>query len=1415
ANRNPPTTQSNHDSLQSLSLLLSDPCDTNDGQALIPPQNVNQTQLTQPPIPHLLNPHVASVLHAQTPPSPQGDNQTQPPPPPSLSREMLIDDINQLQDLSNLLAMHLSQCDLYEFKLRIKKHEELLVAEKLQAGSDMKATNIVLQGLPPNVYAIVNHHKVAKDIWDRVKLLMQGMTLSLQERECKLYDEFDKSSFVKGETLYHLPPELSKFLTDVKLARDLHTRNYDQLPLFKTTGLLCNKFKEGKDKVMLEIRVMLLAPGETMQEGRQGLLNIIIAKVKDTWLENALSLRGQGTLHGLRTRQCWLKHKNMTEDLDAYDSNCDDVSNVKAVLMANLSNYGSNVISDVPHSEPYHNDMDNQSMHAMQDYEQTPIEKNNESLTDELERYKERVKNFEQRLYIDLSTREKMIDSQMDDMIKEKLALKQNLSNQIKEKESLLQTFTVFKNESNFYDDTHKQALGYQNPFYLKKAQRIKPTLYDGSVISSQHAVIHVIDEEETLILEEVSQSKMLAKQNNLISKEKKINTTPINYVELNQLSKDFGKRFVPQQELSGEQAFWLQTSNPNTEQSDISPVRIEAPSELPKEHIKSLRENVKKDKVKQDMDEIETINIELEHKHSDSLIAQLNSKSMENADLKSQILEKVFVTTTLQNELRRLKGKNMLDNATIITNATTIAPGMFKLDTEPISHRLKNNRDAHEDYLRKTIANTDTIRGLVESKKTPESNTHVLPSIGLKSSTSACRSQPKGNKKNDNISQTPSKVFTKIGYKWKPTGKLFTLVGNSCPLTRFTSTKVVPLKETTSHSVETQKPEIKVYNRRAKQVKSISSSKKPKIVKSKIANNSEPNHSWGSNATDVPSSCSLVNNKLSRLFGNDQIAKIMGYGDYQLGNVTISRVYYVEGLGHNLFSVGQFCDSDLEVAFRKNTCFIWNLDSVDLLLGSRDTNLYTIYLDDMLKTSPICLLSKASKTKSWLLHCRLSHLNFGTLKQLAKAGLTRGIPKLKFKKDHLSLACALGLVPNPVPQQPFVPLTRIDWYHLFQPMFNEYFNPPPSAVSLVPVADAPRAVDIVGSPSSTTIDQDAPSISTSSTNQQEQSFIISQGVEELIPNAHFDDPCHEPLHDVSTSQESSLNVQSCHSPLELIGKWTKDHPLANVIEPKNFKEAMPESSWIDAMQEEIHEFERLEVKTDEFGEVLKNKARLVAQGFRQEEGNDFEESFAPVARIEAIRIFVANAANKNMMIYQMDVKTVFLNGAVDPILFTRKVGHDLLLVKIYVDDIIFASTNTAMCDEFANIMTNKLKMSMMGKISFFLGLQNSQSPRGIFINQSKYAYEIIKKYGMLTSKSVDTPMVEKNKLDADLQGKPVDATYYRGMIGSLMYLTSNRPDLIHAVCLCARYQAKPTEKHLHAVKKIFRYLKGTIHMGL
>ncbi|GKC47990.1 retrovirus-related pol polyprotein from transposon TNT 1-94, partial [Tanacetum coccineum] len=154
-----------------------------------------------------------------------------------------------------------------------------------------------------------------------------------------------------------------------------------------------------------------------------------------------------------------------------------------------------------------------------------------------------------------------------------------------------------------------------------------------------------------------------------------------------------------------------------------------------------------------------------------------------------------------------------------------------------------------------------------------------------------------------------------------------------------------------------------------------------------------------------------------------------------------------------------------------------------------------------------------------------------------------------------------------------------------------------------------------------------------------------------------------------------------------------------------------------------------------------------------------------------------------------------FSKGIVDPTLFIRREGKDILLVQIYVDDIISASTKPDLCETFSKIMCSKFKMSMMGKLSFFLGLQISQSPRGIFLNQSKFALEIIKKYGMETSCDlVDTLMVEKSKLDEDPQGKDVDPTCYHGMIGTLMYLTSSRPDLQFVVCMCARYQAKPID---------------------
>ncbi|GKA03634.1 retrovirus-related pol polyprotein from transposon TNT 1-94 [Tanacetum coccineum] len=299
-----------------------------------------------------------------------------------------------------------------------------------------------------------------------------------------------------------------------------------------------------------------------------------------------------------------------------------------------------------------------------------------------------------------------------------------------------------------------------------------------------------------------------------------------------------------------------------------------------------------------------------------------------------------------------------------------------------------------------------------------------------------------------------------------------------------------------------------------------------------------------------------------------------------------------------------------------------------------------------------------------------------------------------------------------------------------------------------------------------------------------------------------------------------------------------------STIEPKNIKEAMADHSWIESMQDELNQFERLQVwelvPRDQKERII--KTRLVAKGYKQEEGIDFEESFAHVARLEAVRMFIAYAAHKNITIFQMDVKTAFLNGPlkeevyvsqpegfIDPefpdhvyrlkkalygLKQAPRAWGDILLVQVYVDDIIFGSTNPDFSKRFANLMKNNFEMSMMGELKFFLRLQVHQSPRGIFISQSQYAIELLKKHGLDECVSMSTPMATE-RLDADLQGTPTDQTTYRRMIGGLMYLTASRPDIAFATFVCARYQARPTVKHLKEVKRIFRYLRQSYNMGL
>ncbi|GJX38533.1 retrovirus-related pol polyprotein from transposon TNT 1-94 [Tanacetum coccineum] len=333
------------------------------------------------------------------------------------------------------------------------------------------------------------------------------------------------------------------------------------------------------------------------------------------------------------------------------------------------------------------------------------------------------------------------------------------------------------------------------------------------------------------------------------------------------------------------------------------------------------------------------------------------------------------------------------------------------------------------------------------------------------------------------------------------------------------------------------------------------------------------------------------------------------------------------------------------------------------------------------------------------------------------------------------------------------------------------------------------------------------------------------QALNASLQQDNFFNPFYTRVQEIGEPSSRNINNDDEHSfqPQSHDYRWTKDHPLEQV----HGDPTMPVQT-------------RRQLTDNPKFYVTRSRKNFISsttetKGYAQEEGVDFEESFAPVARLEAVRIFVAHAAHKSFPIYQMDVKMAFLNGPLKEEVYVAQpegsfdqsarkclpTEEQFVWIKasskslIYVDDIIFGSTNPKYSKRFEKLMHSRFEMSLMGEMKFFLGLQIHQSPKGIFINQAKYALEILKKHNMDNCHSIGTPLATKPKLDVDLSGEPVDQSDYRSKIGSLMYLTSSRPDLVQAVCYCARYQARPTQKHLKEVKRIFKYLKGTINMGL
>ncbi|GJW07520.1 retrovirus-related pol polyprotein from transposon TNT 1-94 [Tanacetum coccineum] len=625
-------------------------------------------------------------------------------------------------------------------------------------------------------------------------------------------------------------------------------------------------------------------------------------------------------------------------------------------------------------------------------------------------------------------------------------------------------------------------------------------------------------------------------------------------------------------------------------------------------------------------------------------LKAQLegNLKVSEDSSFKTKVLALEYVIGTCPKEfterdnkaaafipLTRKKQVTFTDTCSTSTNNTQKHGVHQKAQQSNVQHKSVNNNKV-EDHLEQS-----------------KISVNATPTVKIVLNKGKQIWKPKGKLSDNSLNKTKrvwkatGKLFADIGYQWRPTGKKFAL-GELCPLTKL-SVKCCSKHMTGNRS--------KLKNFVEKFIGTVR-------------------------------------------FGNDHFGAIMGYGDYVIGDSVISRVYYVEGLGHNLFSVGQFCDSDLEIAFKKHSCFVRDMNGVDLLKGSRSTNLYTISIDDMMKSSPVCLLSKASKTKSWLWHRRLNHLNFGTINDLAQKDLVRGLPRLKFEKDHLCSACQLGkskkyshkpksentnmevlhtlhmdlcgpmrvqrvgiFHQKSVPRTPqqngvverqnrtlvevartmliFSKALMFLWaevvatacytqnrslihtrhnktsYELvhdkkpdltFLRVFGALCYPTNDIKDLdcepVPMTTVVNALIVSTNTSvSTMIAQDAPSIRNSLSSSQVHPLVFPQGVAAG-----------------PTIEDTSITQAGLHPSVNPVAgePSSAQSTSGDVIEPKNFKMAVNEDSWFEAIQDKIHEFDRLKVwelvprpdyvmviglkwiykvKLDEYGDVLKNKA--------------------------------------------------------------------------------------------------------------------------------------------------------------------------------------------------------------------------------
>nr|GEU61922.1 integrase, catalytic region, zinc finger, CCHC-type, peptidase aspartic, catalytic [Tanacetum cinerariifolium] len=1275
---------------------------------------------------------------------------------------------------------------------RPRVYSDLSPEEKDRYNANIRTTNILLQGLPKDIYTLINHYTDAKDIWENVKMLFEGYELTKEDRESQLMQL--NSKFVNN-----MLPEWGRFVTAVKLNRGLRDSNYDQLYAYlKQHEAHANENKNDIGSIHLTYcgsscldnrgqGTNLRGGGAAGHEGAQN-------RVGNANLGQARQIK----FYNSQENEVALDEEQLlflVDECDAFDYDVDEAPTAQTMFMANLSStnpvydeadpsYDSDILSKV-HDHDYYQDTvcEHHEEHEMHDnvqlnhvvdshadytsdsnmilYDQyvkdNAVPGNTvvvNSLTVELATYKEQVELHERRASHNKLMVEEVTSLKKDFKQKENKylevfldmkSLKEKVEDRLFKQDQSLQTVHKLCRPKSYYNELNKVAIGYKNPLCLTRAKQVQPDLYNGhEIIKDNHVSDIVHNTEDTLVIAEITRRKMndkmkdpeyLIKMKTEALKEQTTASRPIKALMV--YPPNTPATLVPKENVIKQlkkQISHLQETRSEADRTfDFRALDSQITQLTEKVNVLQAQNDLfwaKNEKIKQHYKELYDSFKIMRAKH----IEQVTALTIKNVNLKAQILNNV-------NSFSKDHVK-----------PTVLVPGKYAIDVEPIPSRLGNNKEAHLDYLRHLKEIVETIREIVEEAKvvrpldnlivsawryTKHSQELLEYAIGVNRCTDASGSQPRSNTKKNRIS--PAKGVNKMKVEEHPW---------------------------------TNKSHLRAMNR-------VDSSSRSKSTVIQIVlwylDSGCSKHMMG----DRSRLMNFIKKFIGTVrFGNDHFGAIMGYGDYVIGDSVISRIYYVEGLGYNFYSIGQFCDSDLDVAFRKHSYYVRDMDGVKLIKGSRGSNLYTISVEDMMKSFPICLLSKASKNKSWKKYILVivdDYSRFTWVKFLRSKDETPEVV-IKFRQQIQAEAVATAcytqnrslihtchnktpyeLVHNKKPdltffrvfgalcypindsedlgklqptadleysfvmhqsgkyrthsyfsdawtdkfRAPYVPPTNKDLEILFQPMFDEYLEPPRFERPVSPAPPVQVPVNSAGTPSSTTINQDAPSPSISPSSSALQSPSLHQGIvaestlmkdNPIAPvknNPFINVFALEPSSDASSSKDLSSTESTYVS-----------QTLHHLVDPKNFKSAITEDCWFQAMQDEIHKFDRLQ-------------ARLVAKGYRQEEGIDFEESFAPVARIEAIRIFITNAASKNMTIYQMDVKTTFLN--------------DELKQEVYVSQLE--------------------------------GFVNTDHPTHVYcIKKALYGLKLAPR---------------------------------------------------------AWYQTSPTKKHLEALKRVCRYLRGTINWGL